>query len=119
MLFIQYFAETSGSRLRSVTDYQIECSGSDFTKSTVAIERNGDRDRRIFALEFHSARDQHIIKLVDMERPLIFTQKQCTGLRDRPVGKPVADRLDIRRDRRDISGIIEVGNRIVVAIIIV
>src|SRR6185436_12574162 len=83
----------------------------DLAKTPVPIERNGDRDRRIVALEFHPTGDQQVVKLIDVKRRARFAKEQCAGLGDRAVAKAVADRFEMTLDRRNAPVLIYVGYR--------
>lgn len=71
--FFFFKFKTLRNVLRRVAHHQIESSRRNFAESTVAVERNGNRDRRVVAGKFHSARDEQIVKLVDVHRLARFT----------------------------------------------
>src|SRR3954469_20684845 len=81
--------------LGGVTNYQIKCSGRDFAKPSVAVQRNGNADRGIVARKAESTFHQPIINLVHMQWSAGFAQDHCGRLGNRAVIITIGDRFDV------------------------
>src|SRR5437899_2399013 len=75
------------------------------------MQRNGDRDRGIVALEFHPAGHQQIVQFIHMQRLPRFSKQQSTSLSYGPITETMTDRLNIGADRRNAATLIKVSNR--------
>ena len=84
-----------------LSHYEVESAGTDFAEPPVSIERDGDGDRRIVALETHSARNEKIVELVNVERLPGLAEEKGACLCDRAIGKAMADGFDVVGTRRN------------------
>ena len=96
--------------MRRLAHHQIERSRLDLSKPAISIKRDRDRYGRIISLESHAARDEQIVKLINMKRLACLSQQQCACLRDGAIAEPMTDRLDVVSDRRD-AAMIQIRNR--------
>ena len=77
-------------------------NGTGFSNSSLAISFDSNTGKPDYASTATSASSTPMSSSVKkLKRFSGFEQKQFASLRDRPVGKAVADRFDIRRDIRD------------------
>ena len=89
--------------LFGLTHKEIKCPRIDLSKTAAAAEGNRDGDCRIFALKFHSARDEQVVEFVYVQRATRFAKEQRAGLRYSAVIKTIADRLEIIDDRNRLG----------------
>ena len=54
--------------LVGLAHYEVKGAGINLTEAFVSVERHRDRDSRIITFEFHSARDQQVVELINVER---------------------------------------------------
>src|SRR5450631_3306046 len=89
-------------RLRRIPNYQIKCSGRDFTKACVAVERNCDADRGVVAGETEAAFDELVINLVNVKRAAGLAQNHGRGLWNRAIKETIAVGFEVIPDYRNV-----------------
>src|SRR4029078_12980387 len=62
--------------MRRLAHHQIERSRLDLSKPAISIKRDRDRYGRIISLESHAARDEQIVKLINMKRLACRSKQQ-------------------------------------------
>lgn len=78
-----------------LTHDEVEGARTDLSKPPVPVQRNGNRDGRVISLESHTARDEKVVKLVNVEGLARFAKQERARLRNGPVGEAMTDRFDV------------------------
>src|SRR5437763_16931331 len=76
--------------LRRVAYDEVERAGGDLSEAVVAVERDGDADRRVLTCELKPAFEQSVVNLVHVERAARLAQKHCGRVRNRALEEAVA-----------------------------
>ena len=87
--------------LLGVADHEVKGAGSNLSKATVAIQRDGNADRGIRSRELETTFQQSVIDFVDVKCCPSSRSNMSHCLRNGAIYKAVANGFDITSDHRN------------------